>query len=210
MPSNTGDAGEQDEWLSLQAASARLGVPTSTLRRWGDEGRVPMKRTLGGHRRFARTAITRLAERPTQAVVIVNPPPVQAWGVDEREMSRQDWHSRFVSHGGSAQMRGLGQRMLGLLMQYINRRDDDSRFLAEAGGVGAAYGKQARGSGISLHDTVEAFLFFRGSFARLALPLPGMAQPPDLDASAQLHKRIDQFMDAVLLGLIEGYESADA
>ncbi len=51
-----------EDWFSLQEASALLGVATSTLRRWGDAGRVPMKRTLGGHRRFPRQAITRLAE----------------------------------------------------------------------------------------------------------------------------------------------------
>ena len=37
-------------------------------------------------------------------------------------------------------MRGLGQRLLGLLIQYINRREDDSRFLNEARAVGLSYG----------------------------------------------------------------------
>ena len=50
-----------DDWLTLQDASRMLGVATSTLRRWGDAGRVPMKRTLGGHRRFARDVIASLA-----------------------------------------------------------------------------------------------------------------------------------------------------
>ena len=205
MPSGEAGAEIDGEWLTLQEASERMGVAASTLRRWGDEGRVPMKRTLGGHRRFDGAAVTRLADKPVQAVVVHAPAP-QQWGVDEREMARQDWHTRLASHGNSAQMRGLGQRMLGLLMQYINRRNDDTRFLAEANGVGEAYGEQARSANVSLHDTVEAFLFFRGSFARMSQPVPAIAQPTDLDEAANLRKRIDQFMDAVLLGVIAGYE----
>ncbi len=51
-----------DEWVTLQDASDLLGVATSTVRRWADAGRVPMKRTLGGHRRFSRAAILQLAQ----------------------------------------------------------------------------------------------------------------------------------------------------
>lgn len=197
------------EWLSLQEASEQLGVAASTLRRWGDEGRVPMKRTLGGHRRFQASAIVRLRDEPPPQAVVAVAATNQAWGVDERELARQQWHARFAHHGGSERMRGLGQRLLGLLMQYINRGNDDARFLAEARGVGGSYGAQARETTASLHDTVEAFLFFRGSFARLAQPLPGIAQPTDLDEVARLRGRIDRFMDAVLLGLIDGYEKGE-
>lgn len=208
MPHEERETAHTDEWLSLQEASEQLGVAASTLRRWGDEGRVPMKRTLGGHRRFHAAAVAHLQYKPVQAVVATV--PQQSWGVDEHELARQQWHARFMHHGGSEQMRGLGQRLLGLLMQYINRGSDEARFLAEARSVGGSYSAQARAAGASLHDTVEAFLFFRGSFARLALPLPGLAQPTDLDAAALLHGRIDRFMDAVLLGLIESYEKHEA
>lgn len=208
MPHDDRETAHTDEWLSLQAASEQLGVATSTLRRWGDEGRVLMKRTLGGHRRFGAAAIARLQQHPAQ-VVVAPALPTQPWGVDEHELARQQWHARLTHDGGSDRMRGLGQRLLGLLMQYINRGNDDARFLAEARGVGSSYGTQAHAAGASLHDTVEAFLFFRGSFVQLAQPLPGIAQPTDLDAAALLRGRIDRFMDAVLLGLIDGYQKHD-
>jgi len=38
------------------------------------------------------------------------------------------------------------------------------------------------------------------------MPVPGIAQPNDLDQAVALHARIDRFMDAVLLGAITGYE----
>src|SRR5215213_9229097 len=128
------------DWLTLQDASEMLGVATSTLRRWGDAGRVPMKRTLGGHRRFARDEIARLAGgKASHAELIPAPSPHPSshpWGIDSHEMARQEWHARLAARPGADRMRGLGQRLLGLLIQYINRREDDSRFLKEARAVG--------------------------------------------------------------------------
>lgn len=195
-----------EEWLPLHDASALLGVAPSTLRRWGDAGRLPMKRTLGGHRRFARAAVLRLVGR--DEVPVARSTPAAPWGVDGRELARQQWHARMAARSDGERMRGLGQRLLGLLMQYVSRRDEDARYLAEARAVGTHYAREARAAGVSMHDTVEAFLFFRRAFSQLALPLPGMAHPPDLAAAADLHARIDQFMDAILLGTIAGFEES--
>ncbi len=209
----------QDEWISLHEASALLGVATSTLRRWGDDGRVPMKRTLGGHRRFSRAAILRMADQPQPPAQMPAHDPHHAvvaharaahhgvWGIDARALTQQHWHSQLAGRVAPDRMRGLGQRLLGLLIQYINRREEDRRFLDEARSVGLNYGSEARVSGISMHDTVEAFLFFRSTFSQLALPLPGIAQPTDLDEAAALHARIDHFMNAILLGVIDGFET---
>jgi len=201
---------EPSQWLSLREASELLGINTSTLRRWGDSGRVPMKRTLGGHRRFARAAIHQLVEQPPAAAMVHEARPHHSWNFDARELARQDWHTRFSAGPLTERMRGLGQRLLGLLIQYINRREDDARYLVEAGMVGEHYGEESRAAGVSLHDTVEAFLFFRSAFSQLAMPMPGIAQPPDLADLAGLHARLDRFMDAILLGVIAGFEKTDA
>src|SRR5262249_46578270 len=133
-------------------------------------------------------------------------PASHPWGIDSREMQRQEWHARLAARPGADRMRGLGQRLLGLLIQYINRREDDRRFLNEAGMVGTNYGREAHEAQVSMHDTVEAFLFFRSSFSELAMPLPGIAQPTDLAEAVALQARLNRFMDAILLGVIAGYE----
>lgn len=51
----------EDVQLTLQAAAAMLSIPPSRLRRWADEGRIASVRTVGGHRRFSRAAVRRLA-----------------------------------------------------------------------------------------------------------------------------------------------------
>src|SRR5215212_9020036 len=203
-----------DDWLTLQDASEMLGVATSTLRRWGDAGRVPMKRTLGGHRRFARADIAQLAGATAPRADLIPAPPSHPaphpvphhWGIDSHEMARQEWHARLAARPGADRMRGLGQRLLGMLIQYINRREDDSRFLREARAVGSSYGGEAHQAQASMHDTVEAFLFFRSSFTELTMPLPGIAQPTDLAEAVALQARLNRIMDAILLGVIAGYE----
>jgi hypothetical protein len=132
--------------------------------------------------------------------------PQRGWNFDTRDLARQEWHNRFTAGPLTDRMRGLGQRLLGLLIQYINRREDDARFLVEARAVGETYGRESRAADVSLHDTVEAFLFFRGAFSQLAMPLPGIAQPTDLAEAAGLRARLDRFMDAILLGVIAGFE----
>lgn len=57
--------GLQDETLlSVSAAARLLGVSASSLRAWAAGGKVPHRRTAGGHRRFLKSDLERwLAER---------------------------------------------------------------------------------------------------------------------------------------------------
>ncbi len=52
--------------LGLGAASRMLGIAEGTLRRWADEGQIPVYVTPGGHRRFSRAHLNGLlpAGRP--------------------------------------------------------------------------------------------------------------------------------------------------
>ena len=194
-------------WLSLHEASQLLGVAPATVRRWGDAGRVPTKRTLGGHRRFGRAAIERLlADLYSDEI----PQPVEAtrsWSIDPRALMSQDWHTRFVAGPATDRMRSLGQRLLGILMQFINSAQPDERLLVEARMVGATYGSESRALGVSVSATVEAFLFFRRAFAQLAKPQS--TRPVDVAAVIELRTRLDHFMDEILLGTIEGHEKSE-
>jgi len=48
---------DPDDLLRLSDAAALLGVGDTTLKRWTEENRIPCERTLGGHRRFRRSAV---------------------------------------------------------------------------------------------------------------------------------------------------------
>jgi excisionase family DNA binding protein len=55
------DPREVQEYLRAAEAAALLNVSPKTVSRWAKEGRIPCIRTLGGHRRFPREAVERLA-----------------------------------------------------------------------------------------------------------------------------------------------------
>lgn len=50
------------DWLRPAEAHARFGIPTDTLARWADTGRVRRRVTAGGHRRYLAADVQRLAQ----------------------------------------------------------------------------------------------------------------------------------------------------
>jgi excisionase family DNA binding protein len=181
-----------DQWLTLSEASSLLGVHASTLRRWADSGRVPCQRTPGGHRRFSRQRLRPLFEGSAF-------PAIRE--VDAAQARDQAWHAQFEGAGLVDTLRELGQRLSGILMQYLLRADADERFLDEGRALGRRYAEQSREAGIGLLDAARAFLFFRAGFADLVAQLPGA----DPATGLRLYGRYEQFTSEVLLGLIAGY-----
>jgi len=93
------------EWLSLGPASRAVGVDPTTLRRWADAGRVVAFTTPGGHRRFDRKALERLAaaRRPGPRL------PLSLLGATPDRFSRAYRRSyRVGSPGGSAATTAAG------------------------------------------------------------------------------------------------------
>lgn len=45
------------DWLNTKAAMDLLGVSSTTVKRWADEGLLPYMRTAGGHRRFDKSEL---------------------------------------------------------------------------------------------------------------------------------------------------------
>ena len=195
-------------WLTLHEASAQLGVASSTVRRWADAGRIPARRTEGGHRRFDPVAVRSLRATlvPAEAREESAPPSIGRLAVAPQRMGQQPWHGHFASAAVGDEMRSLGQRLLGLLIQYLVWQGDNSRFLHDGRLVGAKYGEVARDAGIGMRDTVQAFLYFRGTFWRTALQMPAVSQASDVAEVMRIAERIDHFMNEVLLSTIAAYE----
>ena len=52
----------EDEMLRISEASRMLGVSSSTLRRWEQDGKLASFRTMGKHRRYRRSDIQKLRD----------------------------------------------------------------------------------------------------------------------------------------------------
>ena len=54
---------EMDELITTKMAAELLGVGTTSIKRWSDEGKLPAFKTAGGHRRYRRADVERLLQR---------------------------------------------------------------------------------------------------------------------------------------------------
>jgi excisionase family DNA binding protein len=181
-----------DRWLSLSEASALLGVHASTLRRWADSGRVPCQRTPGGHRRFNRRKLMQIIEGTAP----------EGADAEARHPSEYPWHKSYARAGLVDSLRETGQRLSGVLVQYLMRHDDDDRHLKEGYELGQRYAAESLKAGIGLMDALEAFVFYRARFIDM------LGQMPDTDTASATRQfaRYDRFMSQVLLGLVTTYE----
>jgi Helix-turn-helix domain len=162
--------GPDDPWLPLGAASRLVGVGPDTLRRWADTGKVQSYLTPGGHRRFLRSSLESMINAPRRARYGVErlPDSTRAMaGELHRRVARtgyagQPWQARLSAEQRD-DFRRWGQRTFSLVVDYVaaSKKTERRLLLEEAEKMGALYGAEASRAGLSLAETVEAFLFFR-------------------------------------------------
>lgn len=213
MPRREAPASSDDPWLPLGAASRLVGVGPDTLRRWADSGRVHSYQTPGGHRRFLRSSLE----------AMINAPRRQRYGVDRlpassrtmagelhRRLERtgyagQPWQAR-LSGAQRNEFRGWGQRTFQLVVDYVaaTRRAERQILLDEAEKMGALYGAEASRAGLTLAETVEAFLFFRSPVVDAIAGHLRKRSADVADVTAALHEA-NAAIDQVLVALISSH-----
>jgi excisionase family DNA binding protein len=198
------------EWLELSEAAHLLGVHQSTLRRWADAGKVAFIRTLSGHRRFERASIE-LARQE----MVKSPAHRASEKMESKSLILARQHSSDLSTYKGGWFRKLseeqillfrysGQRLLGLMMQYISRSEGAETFLDEARNVASDYGMICFNAGLSVSETAEAFLHFRRSILESVIATSGLSGPNDQDGHRIFLKTSD-FYDALLVATIDNY-----
>lgn len=202
----------QQEWLTLSEAAQLLGVHPTTLRRWADNGDIPVKFTPGGHRRFLRAELlTHLV--PRSNLIALGGRAGRAWQdfalVETRQRLEQtprpSWLAAFDQRQPEEE-RELGRRLIGLIMQHISAPDEDRHLLIEAKGIAARYAQNCRENGLSAAEGLEATTFFRDAMTEVALQMPQIA---DLEEDAQLRllRKLNQVFNVVQISFIDYYES---
>lgn len=191
---------DRSQWLSLRDACRLLDVSDTTLRQWADNGYLRVYRTPGGHRRFLREDVDSFANTPGQAHEQGREDAVEGSALRKirRRLSRgdvlkQSWY-QSVEEEGKVRMRLFGRRLLSLLLQETGPRRRRRELLEEAHLLGREYGTEMSERGVTLKDTMEAFVFFRTMV--LDSTNPGSWQ------------RIIEAADQVLMGVADSYEKA--
>ena len=192
---------EKSQWLSLRDACRLLDVSNTTLRQWADNGYLRVYRTPGGHRRFLRDDVESFANAPEQAQEQGREGAIEDSALRKirRSLSRNDvvkqsWY-QSVEEEGKDRMRLFGRRLLSLLLQESGARRRRQELLEEAHMLGREYGTEMSERGVSLKDTIEAFVFFRTMV---------------LDSTnSGAWNRIIEAADRVLVGMADSYQDAD-
>lgn len=198
------------EWLTLKEASERLKVHPTTLRRWADEGQIPVMLTPGGHRRFAASDIHHITER--RHTIRRFGPVEEIWAREALDRARkavmaepqQAWLEGLDGKSRDS-YRELGQRLMELTIKFIRAEDEDPALVAEATETGHVYGSQLHEAGLPLTEALRAAMFFGNALVETAVNLPQNVRIP-VESQGRLIRRINSLLNAVQLGVAEMYD----
>ncbi len=203
---------ETEQWLSLKEASRRLNVHPTTLRRWADNGDIPIMLTPGGHRRFSSIEIVQFAQNRhgLRRVSGIE----QIWADRALTATRQEIVSQnkmpwleSIDEESRQRSRLVGRQLMALTMQYISN-DEDESLLDEAHKIGLEYGHNCQQMGMPLTNALQASLFFRDTMIETALTLPQNVNIRP-EANMRLLRRINTILNSVHLAVAEVYDASN-
>jgi len=215
---------ESTRWLSLGPASRLVGVDPDTLRRWADDGRIDAFITPGGHRRFDRRSMERLAAtRGAGSTASRRPPhrPLASLGASPERVTRAyrrsytpDAPARQVPAGDAVERERYrldGRRLVEALLANLDADPADTgaraRTEAEAARIVDDLGRRLAASGTSLTESVALFVAARRPFLD---ELTRLGRRRALDAAhlAALYDTASGLLDRLLLRLVDSYQEA--
>lgn len=221
-------------WLSLGPASQLLGVDPGTLRRWADEGRITVYTTPGGHRRFDRRALERLAteRRPGMGRRTTRPPSrsLTSMGATPERLQRvyrQSYSAATsaasatapgagstppgVDEADRAAYRQDGRALVTALVAFLDADPLDGAGRASAEAEAATLVDElARRLAASRTSLTEAVALFVASRRPFMAELAGLGRRRQLDPArlGGLYEDASGLLDRLLLRLIATHQEA--
>jgi len=206
------------EWLTLSEVAHILGVHPSTVRIWANQGKIPVHRTHGGHRRFRRSELE-LWMMAQQQENDLNIPHdfIQAtlrqvqMQADEGIFAQQPWYQKLTP-AVREQYRRSGQQMLRSLWRCLMSPETDNgtqneNIATEARALGYEYATRARQAGLSATEALTAFLFFANTLLNAILEVIEGSQAPSPHIWVAVLRKTKRFISHTATTMIEVYEA---
>ncbi|HET7168118.1 MAG TPA: helix-turn-helix domain-containing protein [Candidatus Limnocylindrales bacterium] len=204
-------------WLSLGPASRLLEVDPDTLRRWADEGRVDAWTTPGGHRRFDRRELDRLARARrtggTRGLASLGASVERFARVYRRHYAADgpDQHTDPSDDAARDAQRERGRRLVAALTAYLDGLDADegtrARAEAEAGSIVDEQAGELARAGAGLTEAVSRFVVARQPFLAEIAAI-GRRRSLDSARLATLYGEASTLLDRLLLRFIDTHRRA--
>ena len=201
---------DADHWLELSEAAQILKLHPSTLRRWSDAGKIAHIRTLSGRRRFDPLVIEQVREEieqtgagQHQAAETIGLTTLAPDQVHASAIFQEDWVKRLTDEQKLI-FRYSGQRLLELMLQYINQEEKDEAILVSARRIASDYAAILYKVGLSLSQSVQAYLAFRRSILDFVQVPMAAVSHNDRDGQRVMLRATD-FFDVLLIETINSY-----
>ncbi len=206
------DARPTTDWIGLGDATLLLGVSPATLRRWSDQGRIPVFTTPGGHRRYSRRVLSALVARrrprPSLAGLGASPERIaRSYRPVRRTVPAPERHwLAALDEQERSGFRARGRHLVEELLLHLDAAEAGapSEHLDRAIGIARDHGRTMARLGCSTVDAVETFLEFRAPFLAEMGRLAGRRGIPAEDATGLL-SAVEAALDRLLVATIEGH-----
>jgi len=197
------------EWLSLKDAAALLGVHPCTVRNWSNDGKLPVYRTNGGHRRYRAHEIELwkqshdnlekadfdgMIQRAIQAVHLK---------AGSGQLEKQGWYMKLAVEARD-HYRMTGRKLAQGMMHFLAAPQDEG--IAQAEAIGIDYGAHSRKFGLTQMEAMQAFLFFRNLLLDAMISSYEEAHIASIAAWGEMLRKFHQFTDQVILAVMASYE----
>lgn len=207
--------GPDRAWLALGPASRLLGVDPDTLRRWADDGRVEAYLTPGGHRRFERASLERVAAarsgQPRSSFRTLGATPERLSRAYRRcyAATRTAGARPVVAAPEREAYRDDGRRLVEALIAHLDADDPAARRRAEEEALALTdeLARRLAAAGTGLPDAVAQFVAARRP---LLSEIGSLAARRTLDAASlsALYQAASDLMDRLLMRLVVTHQAA--
>jgi excisionase family DNA binding protein len=197
------------EWLSLSEVAEVLGVHPSTVRSWADNGRLPVHRTAGGHRRFRRAEVDLCMQSQTADhsmevdQVVKSALRITRIQIGEGRLEAEAWYHK-LDEEARFQYRQSGRELLQGLIVHLASPGSDPK--TEARALGYEYASRGNRRGLSCAEATHAFLFFRNLLFESMLTVYESAAVQSPKVWSDMLRKLQSFTDQILITLLETYE----
>jgi hypothetical protein len=119
------------------------------------------------------------------------------------KVSEQGWYNK-LSADQRIGMRGTGNKLVALMLQYTAREDNNIVFLEQAKQISKQYGEICYSLDLSITECIQTFLMFRQPMLN-SIHETGYLQSINDSVNQHIFERMNRFLDEILLTMVDEY-----